>query len=146
MLQTSNLVRKYKYICCFSKNISFSTKTPLILLMSAFFRQKISIFCKKQYFYSKHQYESCVRDSILLFPVFVRQKVTDDENVSCTEYKYGPLLSNCSRLTINPKNDNEVTNSAITPSSDFFGIAVIFFSSLVTGPSFTSISLLVLEL
>ena len=36
--------------------------------------------------------------------------------------------------------------SDITPSSNIFDIAVFFFSSLVTGPSFKSVSLLVLEL
>ena len=50
------------------------------------------------------------------------------------------IASNWSQIR---KNDNDVTNSNIAPSSGFYDIAVFF---LVTGPSFTSISLLVLEL
>ena len=41
------------------ENIFFSTKTPLILLMSAFFWQKISIFFGKNST-SKQQYKGCV--------------------------------------------------------------------------------------
>ena len=58
----------------------------------------------------------------------------------------GLSLPHCSKLAINLKNDNYATNSDVTPVSEFFDTAVFFFSSLVTGPSFTSISLLVLEL
>ena len=43
------------------QKISFSTKALLILLMPAFFFQKISVFWLKQYLYSKQQCESCVR-------------------------------------------------------------------------------------
>ena len=130
MLQTSNLVRKYKHICGFKK-YSFQYQDPLNFA-------DVSIF-------AKHQYESCVRDSLVLFSVFVRQKVTVNENVSFTHYTSELRLPNCSKLAINPKNDNNVTNSDITPSSDFFYIAVFFFSSLVTGPSFKSILLLALK-
>ena len=45
MLETWNSARKYRHICSF-KNIAFSTKTPLLLLMSA-------IFAKNQYFLAK---------------------------------------------------------------------------------------------
>ena len=58
----------------------------------------------------------------------------------------GLSLPHCSKLAINLKNDNYATNSDVTPVSEFFDTAVFLFSSLVTGPSFTSISLLVLEL
>ena len=144
MLQTSNLVRKYRHISGFKK-YTFQYQDPPNFVHVSIVLQKISIFCKKQYLYSKHQYESCVRDSVVLFSVFVRQKVTVNENVSFTDYTSRIQLSNCSKLVKNPKNDNDVTNSDITPSSDFLYCRV-FFSSLVTGPSFTSISLLVLEL
>ena len=110
-----------------SKNTPFSSKSHLILLMSAYFCKKISIFYKKYYLYSKHYYESCVRDSLDLFSVFVRQKVTVNQNVSFTDYTSGHQLLNCFKLAINLKNDNDVTNSDITPSSDFFDIAVFFF-------------------
>ena len=69
------------------------------------------------YLYSKHEYESCVRDSLVLFSVFVRQKVTVNENLSFVDYASGLRLPNCSKLVINPKNDNNDTNSDITLSS-----------------------------
>ena len=43
MLETWNLVCKYTHICSFRK-YTFSTKTLLILLMSAFFLQKIGLW------------------------------------------------------------------------------------------------------
>ena len=43
-----------------SESIPFRIKTSLILLMSAFFVQKISIFSQKQYFYSKQLCKSWV--------------------------------------------------------------------------------------
>ena len=60
----------YTHIFSFRKN-TFQYQDPFILLMSAFL-QKISIFWQKQYLYSKQQYESCVRDFIVLFSGFVR--------------------------------------------------------------------------
>ena len=128
MLQTSNLVRKYKQICGFKR-------------CQHFFCKKLAFFLKSSTFT-----QSCVRDSFVLFSVFVRQKVTLNGNVSFTDYTSGFRLLNCSKLTVNLKNDNDITNSNITPSPNFFDVACSFFSSLVTGPSFTSISLLVLEL
>ena len=145
MLQTSNLVRKYKHICGF-KEYTFQYEDPLNFADVSISLQKINILCKKQYFYSKHEYEICVRDSLVLFSVFVKQNVTVNENVSFTDYTSRLQLSNCSKLAINWKNDNEATNSDITPSSKIFDIAVFFFSGLVTGPSFKSVSLLLLEL
>ena len=145
MLQTSNLVRKYKHICGF-KEYTFQYEDPLNFADVSISLQKINILCKKQYFYSKHEYEICVRDSLVLFSVFVKQNVTVNENVSFTDYTSRLQLSNCSKLAINRKNDNEATNSDITASSKIFDIAVFFFSGLVTGPSFKSVSLLLLEL
>ena len=145
MLQTSNLVRKYKHICGF-KEYTFQYEDPLNFADVSISLQKINILCKKQYFYSKHEYEICVRDSLVLFSVFVKQNVTVNENVSFTDYTSRLQLSNCSKLAINRKNDNGATNSDITPSSKIFDIAVFFFSGLVTGPSFKSVSLLLLEL
>ena len=71
--------------------------------------------------------ESCVRNSLVLFSV--RQKVTDNENVSFTDYTSGLRLLNYSKLAINSKNDNDVTNSDKSLSSDFFDI-VVFFSEV----------------
>ena len=46
------------------------------------FLQKISVFCPKKYVYSKQYCESCVRDFLVLFSDFVRQKVTITENMT----------------------------------------------------------------
>ena len=43
---------------------------------------------KSKYFF---QHESCVRDSLILFSVFLRQKVTLDENVNFTDHPPGIL-------------------------------------------------------
>ena len=147
MIQTSNLVPKYKYICGFKK-YTFQYQDPLTFADVSIFCKKISIVCKRKYFYSNHQYESCVRDSLVLFSVFLRQKVTINENLSFRDYTSGFQFSNCSKLAINLKNDNNVKNYDISPSSVFFDIAVFFFLkfSLVTGQNFTSIPLLVLKL
>ena len=123
MLQTSNLVRKYRHISGFKK-YTFQYQDPPNFVHVSIVLQKISIFCKKQYLYSKHQYESCVRDSLVPFSVFVRQKVTFSENVDFTDYTSGLRLPNCFKLTINSKNDNDITNSNVTPSSNFFDIAL----------------------
>ena len=52
----------------------------------------------------------------------------------------------CSKLAKNPKNDNDVTIFRHDVNVKFFDVVLFLFSSLVTGPSFMSISSLVLEL
>ena len=125
MLQTSNLMRKYKHIYGFKK-YTFQQQNPLNIADVSIFLQTISIFYKNYYLHSKHQYESCVRDPLVLFSVFVKEKVTINENISFTDYTSGLRRLNCFKLVINSKNDNDVTNSDITPLSDFFDIAVFF--------------------
>ena len=90
-----------------SKNIPFSTQATLILLMSAFFLQKINVFRPKKYLYSKQQCESCVRDFLVLFSGFVRQKGTNTENITFADSGIRP--PGCSKLAKNPKNDKVVT-------------------------------------
>ena len=51
----------------------------------------------------------------------------------------------CSKLAINRKNDNDITIRWHDVIVTFFYVAVFLLSSLVTGPSFMLISLLVLE-
>ena len=63
-----------------------------------------------------------------------------------TDYVSGIRLPDCSKLAINWENDNDVTifwNDIIV---NFFDVVLFLLSSLVTGPSFMSISSLVLEL
>ena len=55
-------------------------------------------------------------------------------------------LPDCSKLAINRKNDNDVTICWHDVIVNFSDVAMFLLSSFVTGPSFTSISLLALEL
>ena len=112
--------------------------------MSAFFCRKLGFFPKK-YPYSKQQCESCGRDFLVLFSVFVRQKVTVNGNINFANSLSRIWLWGCSKLAKILKNDNVVTI--------FWYVIVNLFwhflfplSSLVTGPSFMSVSSLVLEL
>ena len=57
-----------------------------------------------------------------------------------------PGLLDCSKLVINWKNSNDVTIFRHDVSSRFFDAVLFLLSSWVTGPSFMSISSLVLEL
>ena len=85
MLETSNLVRKYISICNFIKYI-FQCLGPLNFVdISIFFLEKNSVFCPKKYHYSKQQCESCARDFLVLFSVFLRQKVTVTENITSAD-------------------------------------------------------------
>ena len=70
--------------------------------------------------------------------------MTLNENVSFTDYASGIWLLVCSKLTI--KNNNTLQFTDVTLSSHLFDVVVFLLSSLVTGASFMSISLLVLEI
>ena len=85
-------------------------------------------------------------DFLVLFSVFLRQKVNMDGNVSITDHAPEMWLLVFSGLAINRKTGNDVTICRHDISSKFFDIDVFFLSSLVTGPSFLSILSLVLEL
>ena len=63
-----------------------------------------------------------------------------------TGYASGTWLLDCSKLAINWQNDNDVTICQNDVIVIFFDVILFFLSSLVTGPSFMSISSLVLEL
>ena len=73
------------------------------------FSAKISAFCPRKYIYSKQYSESCVRDIIVLFSVFVSKKVTFTENITFADSVSGIRPPDCSKLAKNPKNDNDVT-------------------------------------
>ena len=115
--------------------------------MSAFFAKKIAFLCPK----------NCLVRAVLgflvLFSVFLRQKVTINENINFADSVSGIQPPDCSKLAKNPKNDDITIfwHDIIIHfffltfffSFDFF---LILLSSLVSGPSFMSISSLVLEL
>ena len=73
--------------------------------------------------------------------VFVRYKVTINENESFADYASGIRRLDCSKLAINWKNYNDVKSSR-----NVFDVVLFLLSSLVTRPNFMSISSLVLEL
>ena len=58
----------------------------------------------------------------------------------------GIRLPDCSKLAINRKDDNDVTFCRNVVIISFFDIALFLLSGLITGPSFMSLSSLVLEL
>ena len=108
MLETSNLARKYTPIFSFRK-YTFQCLGPLNFADVSIFLQKISVFCPKKYLYSKQQCESCVREFLVLFSVFVRQKVTITESINFADSVSGFRSPDCSKLAKNPKNDNDFT-------------------------------------
>ena len=145
MLEALNLAHKYAAICSFRK-FSFQCLGPLNFADVSIFQQKNSVFCPKKYLYSKQQCESCVRDFLVLFSVFVRQKVTITENITFADSVSGIRPPDCSKLAKNPKNDNDVTIFRHDVNVKFFDVVLFLLSSLVYGQSFMSISSLVLVL
>ena len=69
-------------------------------------KKKSTFFGQKKYLFSKQLYESCVGDFLILFSVFVRQKVIINENVA--DHVSRILLPDCSKLVINWNNNNDV--------------------------------------
>ena len=63
-----------------------------------------------------------------------------------TDYAFGIRLLDYSKLAVNWKSGNDVTIFRRDVIVRIFDVALIFLSSLVTGPSFMSISSLVLAL
>ena len=61
-------------------------------------------------------------------------------NVSSIDHAYAIRLPDGCKLAINWKKDNGVTICRRDAILSFFGVAVFLLSSLVTGPSFMSIS------
>ena len=90
--------------------------------MSSFFLQKNSIFLPKKYLFSKQQCESGIRDVLVLFSGFVREKVTITENITFAD----------SKLAKNPKNDNDVTVFWHDVVVNFFDVILFLLSILVT--------------
>ena len=89
-----------------SKNILLSTKPLLIVpILAIFCKKNQHFFWQKQYFYSKQYCESCVRDFLVMFSVFVRYNVAVDKNVCFTGYVSEMRLPDCSKLALNLKND-----------------------------------------
>ena len=76
----------------------------------------------------------------------MRRKVTITENILFADSVYKIRPPDCSKLDKNPKNDNDITVFRHDVIVKFFDVVLFLLSGLVTGPSFMSISALVLEL
>ena len=123
MLETWNLVRKFAYICSFRK-YTFQYQGSLNFVdVSIFFAQKSTFFGKNGIFP-----QSCVRDFLVLLSFFARYKVTVNENVSFTGYAYGIQLLDCSKLTLNWKNNSDVTICKHDLTAKFFNVVLFLLS------------------
>ena len=99
-LETSNLARKYTPICSFRK-YTFQCVGPLNFADVSIFLNKnwrLKLACPKKYLYSKKQCESCVRDFLVLFSVFLRQNVSITENIIFADSVSRIQPPGCSRL------------------------------------------------
>ena len=83
---------------------------------------------------------------LVLFSVFVRQKVTITENITFADSMSGIRALDCSKLAKIRKMTMASQFSDMMSMSTFFDDVLFLLSRLVTGPSFMSISSLVLEL
>ena len=95
--------------------------------MSAFISQKLALFVQKSTFTQSNS-ESCVRDCLVMFSVYARQKVTVTEKITFANSVSGIRLPDCSRLTRNPINNNDTTIFRHDVNVNFFWR---FFVSLV---------------
>ena len=108
MLETSNSVRKFTPICSFRK-YTFQCLGPLIFA-------DVSIFCKKLAFFvqistvtQSNSVRAVLEIFLVLFSVFVRQKLTVTENITFAHSVSRIRPPDCSKLAKYPKNDNDVT-------------------------------------
>ena len=67
-------------------------------------------------------------------------------NMSFMDYASGIRLPDCSKLAVNWKNGNDIAILGHDVIINIFDVVLFLLSSLVTGPTFMSISSLVLEL
>ena len=146
MLETSNLARNYTPICSF-RNYTFQCLGRHNFADVSTFLQKNGVFCpKKVPLLKPNSVRAVLKIFLVLFSVFVRQKVAITENITFADSVSGIRPPDCSKLAKNPKNDNDVVNFRHDVNVRFFDVVLFLLSSLVTGPSFMSISSLVLEL
>ena len=104
------------------ENIPFSTQAPLILLMSVSFCKKLAFFVQKSPLTQSNSVRA-VLDLLVLFSVFVRQKVTFTERRTFSDSASEIQPPNCSKLAKNLKNNNDVTifrNDVIVKFFDVF--------------------------
>ena len=115
------------------------------LKMPVFSCKKLEFFDKNGTFTQSNSVRAVLVAFYFWFLVFLRKKVTINENVVFTDYGSGIRLPDCSKLAINWKNDNGVTIRQHDVIVILFDVVLFLLSSLVTGTSFMSISPMVLE-
>ena len=71
--------------------------------------QKIIIFVRNSTSTQINSKRAGYKDLLVLFSVSVRWKVTINENISFTDHVSEIRLSDCFKLTINRKNENDAT-------------------------------------
>ena len=111
-----------------------------------FRREKVSELPKNLFFLFSKRFVIYNIINIVLLAVLTRYKVSFIENVRFTDCASWIRLPDCSKLAINQKNNNDVTVCQHNVIFKFFSRLLFLLSILVTGPNFTSISSLVLEL
>ena len=79
--------------------------------MSALFFKKLVFFVQKSTFTQSSSVRAVLKIFLVLFSVFVRQKVAITENITFADSVSGIRSPDCSKLAKNPKNDNDVTIS-----------------------------------
>ena len=123
MLETSNLVCKYTHVCSFKK-YTFKDQGPLHFL-SGFF------FCKKSAFWGENLVpllKAKIVRAVLKIFLFCFQFLLDK---SFPDYASGIWLQNCSKLTINLGNENDVTICQHDVIVDFFDVLFPLSSQLL---------------
>ena len=108
MLENLNLARKYAHTYSFIK-YTFQYEGSFNFADVTIFFAKNQRFWQKQYLHSKQQCESCVRDVLVLFSIFVKQQVTVFENITFANSASEIQVLDCSKLAISQKNDNGIT-------------------------------------
>ena len=86
-------------------NMFFSTRTSLIFLISAFFCKR---FFLQNNTFTQSNFMRALLHLLVMFSVFVRQKVINNENGRFTDHASRIRLWDCSKLAINQCNDNDV--------------------------------------
>ena len=109
MLETSNLARNYTPICSF-RNYTFQCLGRHNFADVSTFLQKNGVFCpKKVPLLKPNSVRAVLKIFLVLFSVFVRQKVAITENITFADSVSGIRRLDCSKLAKNPKNNNDDT-------------------------------------
>ena len=139
-LEISNLGRQYTAICSFRRYTFQCLGSLNFADISIFFAKNLPFFIQKSTFTQSNSVRAVLEIVWFCFQFLFTENITFADSLS------GILPPDCSKLAKNLKNGNGVTIFRHDVIINFFDIVLFLLSSLATGPSFTSISSLVLEL